>query len=184
MKKLIEKDRKGEFKYFDTDKDRTFTRMRTWVVFKFLDDQRLAIDIFNELGQEVRFIHNMKEPVRDGLLKMEWEELTCNASSWQKSHSRATASDGQSFKERRFVKITKTANGSLIREGERDFWSGRLGLYTLRSDLPNVRYDLPSGKSLTYHRKVDLTVEDIRANNEKTKKAIAQYDEFVTSPPQ
>jgi hypothetical protein len=167
--------RNKEFRLRDVPDGKKAVYFRVWMTYHFLDDQRLAIYIFNEFGQEEKFVFNMKGASQKDLPWWEEEELTCNASSWQKSYTKTTGGgEGGGAKERRFVKITKTANGALKKESEWEFWRGRLGLYALDTRSP----------STSYHRKVDLTVEDIRANNEKAKKAIAQYDEFVTSPPQ
>jgi hypothetical protein len=131
-KKFWENVRKKEFKTLDViDDGKKKVTVRTWMTFKFLDDQRVAISIFNELGQEMSFVYNMKEPSREGVINMEDEQFTCNASSWQKSYARVAGGDGRGFKERRFAKLTKLADGSLKKESERDDWSGRLGLYML-----------------------------------------------------
>ncbi|MDR0247765.1 MAG: hypothetical protein LBI16_05170 [Burkholderiales bacterium] len=175
---LWRKTQKGGFKQLDFAYSKTRPPyFKIWMRFKFLDDQRVEIGVFNELGQEVSVIYNMKAPDRGALTKSEDEEFTCNASSWQKSYTMTSGGEGGMQKETSFDKLTKLTGGMLKKESKTNFWRGQLGLYG-----PDKNF--PSGGGVTYHRKVDLTVEDIRENNDKAKKAIAQYDEFVARPPE
>ncbi len=88
-------------------------------------------------------------------------------------------------KQKRLIKLTRLADGTLKKESEWELWRGRLGLYTRDKSFiaGGKKVPYPEGKGFTYHRKVDLTVDDIRAMNDKAKRAIAQYDQLATSPP-
>ncbi len=90
---LWEKMRGSSFKAGEPAKDK-YIYVRSWITFRFLDDQRTAIGIFNELGQEASIVYDMKESNRTGVFDSENEVLICNALSWQRSYTRVMGGGG------------------------------------------------------------------------------------------
>ncbi len=146
---------------------------KAWVSFRVLDNRHLEITYFNELGQSDAKIVDMDGKQKVLPRPVQSEEFVCNQTSWQRAYSQAQHGES-SNKSRLYSKTTKLPDGTLRMEAKYDAWGGALGLYTRKG----VGVD-----RIGYFRKVDLTVDDIRAMNDKARRAIAQYDQLATSPP-
>lgn len=143
---------------------------KSWVHFHFVDSQHLEITVFNTEGLSFKGAVDMN--VKGNF---EWyvkDEFSCNKTSWQHAYSISRSSDGHSTKERRFNRVSRLPNGMLRMEALFDAGGGTLGLYSI-----------DKATNFGYFRKVDLTVDDILAMNDKAKKAIEQYDQVATTPP-
>jgi hypothetical protein len=147
---------------------------KAWITFRVINAQQLEITIFNIEGQSFTKIINMQEKVEVPSWLNENEEFTCNQTSWQRTYSSVSYRESGSDKIRIYSKATKLPNGTLRIEGKYDDLMGSLGLYRPSGGVDRVGY----------FRKVDLTVDDIRAMNDKAKRAIEQYDQVATTPPQ
>ncbi|MCL2872739.1 MAG: hypothetical protein FWF41_07175 [Betaproteobacteria bacterium] len=164
---------KEGFRYFYRG-EKKLNLIDTWITFRFLDSQRLEATVFNIEGQSFTMVFNMQERDQESNWRKE-EKFSCDASSWQKSFTDFSMGEGGRSKSRRFMEITRYSSGVLKMEDKRDRWSGYFGLYMKLSD------PLIAGEMVSYFRKVDLTVDDIRAMNDKAKRAI--YDQLATNPP-
>jgi hypothetical protein len=146
---------------------------KAWRSFRILDSRYLETILFNIDGQSSVTIIDMNEKQKVPSRPVQHEEFTCNQSSWQRAYSSVSYRESGSDKTRRYSKTTKLPNGTLRIEAKYDEFSGAFGLYRSYKNVDRVGY----------FRKVDLTVEDIRAMNDKAKRAIEQYDQVATTPP-
>ncbi len=148
---------------------------KAWFTFRILDSQRLEATFFNVEGEHLITVINMQKKKISPSWPAQSEEFTCNQVSWQRAYSEVFYGEA-SRKRREYSKTTKLADGMLKIEVKNDGWQGGYfpGLYM--PDKGNVN-------RVGYFRKVDLTVDDIRAMNDKARRAIAQYDQLATSPP-
>ncbi|MDR2710514.1 MAG: hypothetical protein LBB65_04135 [Burkholderiales bacterium] len=149
---------------------------KTWVTFQTIDNQRLEKTLFNEEGQARIDTIDMRKgppPPRVGSGYAD-EEFVCDQTSWQWVYNDVSYGETSS-KWRKYSKTTKLPDGTLRTEIKSDWWTASLaGLSTRKAS---------SEEGVGYFRKVDLTVDDIRAMNDKAKRAIEQYDQIATSPP-
>ncbi len=155
-----------------SDKGDSYTLKKTWLTISSLDKQHLKAILFNIEGQTVEVVIGMYEK-RD-LPRGGEEDFSCDKTSWQKSYAQTSHGEGGSRKWRTYSKVEKLSDKALKKETKNNSWGGFFGLYHPgKIDIDNA----------SHHRKVDLTVDDIRAMNDKAKRAIAQYDQLATSPP-
>jgi len=141
---------------------------KMWAAFQFIDNQHLEITLFNEDGQVSTSITDMQKG--DNPQSNESEKFVCNQTSWQW----AAVRDSSYSKVRRsykYAKTTKLPDGTLKIESKFYEW--------------NFIFNFSSFEhtSIGYFRKADLTVDDIRAMNDKAKRAIEQYDYRTASRP-
>lgn len=165
-KQFGKKAQENGFKYNIILEGKNIKPLKTWVTFRFLDNQNLEATVFNTDGQSFAMVFNMQKK-EDELEWYEREGFVCNKHMWQRSYSTTSSAEGTRRKRRLFTEITKQDSDALKSVGKGDSWSGALGLY-----LP----DNEGGGNAYYYRRVNLTVDDIRANNEKAQQAIKQYE--------
>ncbi|MDR1529883.1 MAG: hypothetical protein LBS40_05740, partial [Burkholderiales bacterium] len=131
--------------------------IKDWIRFTRKDNNTINIQEFDEEGEEFNMDIDMREK---GL------GISCDENSW----TTTTSWTDWDIRGITYIKIKANTGKELLTEYEVQTWKGEVfGLY-----IRKMRYR----KGEAPYRKVDLTVEDIRANNEKAKKAITQYDEF------
>jgi|GEM_PF-2515058 len=170
---VVETRRKIDYSRKTTKEDKTGDK-KSWYTFRFIDNQRMEITVFSEDGQAYIRVVDMQRDVESRW--NEDEEFTCNQNSWQWTYS-SVSYGGAGSKWRRYAKTTKLQDGALRVETKTDMHAGIYGGYR------NQMSDGSIVGGVGYFRKVDLTLDDIRAMNDKAKRAIEQYDQLATSPP-
>jgi hypothetical protein len=119
-----------------------------WTTIEFLDEQTVEVTSFNDVGIAITNVFNMKK---------ESSHLSCTPSAWESSYYKV-GWHANPYSISFYYKTTKEPDGSL---------KGTL--------LQDTTYERQQPR-YSYRKKVDdLTVEDIRADNERAKRAIARY---------
>ena len=131
---------------------------KSWASYKFLDDQRLEIVLFNEIGQSVVSVIDMRE---------EAENLSCTPELWERSYKKTSGGEGGTSRILKYSKATLVEGRKVRAEYRSQSWAGYFGLTPIKKN--------ENSDDCYYFPKIDLALQDILTGNEKAKRAIKSF---------